>query len=75
MERTTDFEGLEYAELIDLLGKVTKQYTSDLVTERKWEIEDDRVYFINLLIKEIELREKKQPGLGNKDCTTNNLQQ
>lgn len=59
-----EFEDLGYTELLDLLSSATKQYTAALASDRKWEVEDERIYFINLLIKEIELREKNQIGLA-----------
>jgi len=52
-----DFAEMSYQELIELLSRLTKQYTSELVRERRWETEDDKIYYMNLLIKEIELRE------------------
>ncbi len=52
-----DFEGLEYDGLIDLLGEVTKEYTGKLASDPKWKIDDEKIYFMNLLIKEIVIRE------------------
>jgi len=57
MISSNDFESLDYSGLVDLLGKLTKQYTSELVDE-PGAIDDEKIYFINLLIKEIEIREK-----------------
>jgi hypothetical protein len=56
MTTPKDFESLDYSGLVDLLGKLTKQYTSELVDE-PGTIDDEKIYFINLLIKEIEIRE------------------
>ncbi|MBS1597910.1 MAG: hypothetical protein JST75_06775 [Bacteroidetes bacterium] len=53
-----DFTELKYTELIDLLSRTTQQYTARLATDRKWKGDDEKIYFLNLLMKEIELREK-----------------
>ena len=57
MISSTDFERLDYNGLVDLLGKLTKQYTSEMLND-PGAIDDEKIYFINLLIKEIEVREK-----------------
>jgi len=59
-----DFEGLDHDSLVDLLGKLTKEYTSELTNDPK-HIIDDEVYSINLLIKEIEIREKSVLNKNN----------
>jgi len=58
MSTVEDFRNLDYHDLLDLLGKLTKQYTSELANGSTRIIDDAKVYFINLLIKEIEIREQ-----------------
>jgi hypothetical protein len=64
MTTPKDFESLDYSGLVDLLGKLTKQYTSELAYDLG-AIDDEKIYFINLLIKEIEIREKLILDQGN----------
>ena len=59
-----DFADMSYQELIELLSRLTKQYTAELVRDRRWETEDDKIYNINVLIKEIELREDRHRTLN-----------
>jgi hypothetical protein len=54
-----DLESLKYQELIDVLGKLTKEYTSALADHPNRLINDNAVYRINLLIKEIKIIEEK----------------
>jgi hypothetical protein len=54
-----DLESLKYQELIDVLGKWTKEYTSALADHPDRLINDNAVYRINLLIKEIQIIEEK----------------
>jgi hypothetical protein len=53
-----DFKNLDYNGLVDLLGKLTKQYTSELANDPTRIIDDEKIYSLNLLIKEIEIREQ-----------------
>ena len=56
MYPTKDFKDLDYDSLVDLLGKLTKQYTSSLTNDPHF-VDDKLTYYINLLIEEIAARE------------------
>ena len=72
MDAAKDIGNLKYSELVDLLGRLTKEYTAELASDISRVINDEKIYNLSLLIKEITLRERMMAKEGG-DIRQNTL--
>ncbi len=57
MITSKNLENLDYNGLLELLGTETKEFTAALADDLNRGVDDERIYFLSMLIKEIEMRE------------------